>query len=142
MREASTREILDYLNVAGNLLKMVTLAPEVRGGLEAISLLTGNGMVVSVGHTNATYEEALKAFAAGASRATHLFNAMWPIHHRDPGVIVATLESSDVFIELIADLTHPHPATVKFAVNRAGTWRTVLVSDAISAAGLPDGEYS
>lgn len=142
IREASTKEILDYLRVAGDLLKMVTLAPEVRGALDAISLLVSRGVVVSVGHTNATYEEALKAFAAGASRATHLFNAMRPIHHRDPGVIVAALESSDVFIELIVDFIHLHPATVRFAINHAGTWRAVLVSDAISAAGLPDGEYS
>ena len=142
IREASTKEILNYLDVAGNLLKMVTLAPEVRGALEATSLLVSRGVVVSVGHTNATYEEALKAFAAGASRATHLFNAMRPIHHRDPGVVIAALESTDVFIELIADFIHLHPATVKFAINHAGTWRTVLISDAISAAGLPDGEYS
>ncbi len=142
IREASTKEILDYLDAAGDLLKMVTLAPEVRGALEAISLLVSRGVVVSVGHTNATYEEALKAFAVGASRATHLFNAMRPIHHRDPGVVVAALESTDVFIELIVDLIHLHPATVRFAINHAGTWRTVLISDAISAAGLPDGEYS
>ncbi len=142
IRGASLKEILEYLGVAGGLLKMVTLAPEARGALEAISLLVSRGVVVSVGHTNATYEEALKAFAAGASRATHLFNAMRPIHHRDPGVVVAALESTDVFIELIVDFTHLHPATVKFAINHAGTWRTVLVSDAISAAGLPDGEYS
>ncbi len=142
VREASTKEILDYLDAAGDLLKMVTLAPEVRGAPEAISLLVSRGVVVSVGHTNATYEETLKAFAAGASRATHLFNAMRPIHHRDPGVVVAALESTDVFIELIVDFIHLHPATVRFAINHAGTWRTVLISDAISAAGLPDGEYS
>ena len=142
IRGVSLKEILEYLGAAGGLLKMVTLAPEVRGALEAISLLVSKGVVVSVGHTNATYEEALKAFAAGASRATHLFNAMRPIHHRDPGVVIAALESTDVFIELIVDFTHLHPATVKFAINHAGTWRTVLISDAISAAGLPDGEYS
>ncbi len=142
IRYPSRREIEEYIEASKNLLRMITLAPEIDGGLDIIPYLVDKGIVVSIGHSNADYDTALKAIARGASRATHLFNAMRKIHHRDPGLIVALMENPQVYLELIVDLVHLHPAIVRFTVNHVGVGRIVLVSDAISATGLKDGVYS
>ena len=116
---------------------MVTLAPELPGALVAIPELVSAGVVVAVGHTDATYDETRAALAAGATAATHLFNAMPPLHHREPGPVAALLESS-AYLELVADGVHVHPAVLSLAW-RPG--RTALVTDAMAAAGAADGEY-
>ena len=141
-REASFREVLEYFKASNGLLRMITLAPEVKGALEIVGRVSALGVVVSLGHSNADYETAVKAVRRGATRATHLFNAMRAVHHRDPGLVVALLEEQAVYIELIADFIHLHPAVVRFAIRHVGVDRVVLVSDSISATGLPDGTYS
>lgn len=119
---------------------MVTLAPERDGALAAIRLLVDRGVAAAIGHTDASYEQTRAAVAAGATVATHLCNAMRPVHHREPGPIVALLGAPGVVCELIADGTHLHDGMLAFAAAVA-PGRTALVTDAIAAAGMPDGEY-
>ncbi len=142
IRSASIDEVLEYWRASRGMLRILTLAPEVDGALELIPLLRTLGVSVSIGHTNADYETAKRAIARGANRATHIFNAMRGIHHREPGPIIALLEAPSVYVELIADFVHLHPATVKFVIDHVGYRRCVLITDAISATGLPDGRYS
>jgi N-acetylglucosamine-6-phosphate deacetylase len=118
-------------------LRMVTLAPELPGALVVIPALVAAGVVVAVGHTEATYDETRAAIEAGASAATHLFNAMPPLHHREPGPVAALLESS-AYVELVADGVHLHPSVLSLAWRDG---RTALVTDAMAAAGATDGEY-
>lgn len=119
---------------------MVTLAIERRGGLEAVRWLVSRGIIAAPGHMNADYDTMKAALANGAQNVTHLFNAMKPIHHRQPGPIVAALETPGLPVEIIADGVHSHPATVKFVFDAKGR-DTVLVTDAMAAAGSPDGDY-
>jgi len=118
-------------------LRMVTIAPERPGALPAIAQLVSAGVVAAVGHTDATYDETRAALAAGATAGTHLFNAMPPLHHRQPGPVAALLESS-AYLELVADGVHVHPAVLALAWR---TGRTALVTDAMAAAGAAEGEY-
>jgi N-acetylglucosamine-6-phosphate deacetylase len=120
---------------------MVTLAPERRCGLEAVRLVVGEGAVAAVGHTDATYDQARAAIEAGATVGTHLFNAMRPVHHREPGPVIALLEDSRVTVELITDGVHLHPALYRDVAATAGPDRVALVTDAMVAAGMPDGAY-
>jgi N-acetylglucosamine-6-phosphate deacetylase len=122
-------------------VRMVTIAPELPGALDAISLITRAGAVAAVGHTDASYEQALEAVRAGATVGTHLGNAMRPVHHRAPGPIIALLGSAEVVCELVADGVHLHDGMLRFACATAGARRVALVTDAIAAAGHPDGEY-
>ena len=119
---------------------MVTLAPELPGGLDAVRRLAAAGVVAAVGHTDATYDEARAALDAGATVGTHLFNAMRGLHHREPGPVAALLERPDAYVELIADGVHVHPALVGMVAS-AKPGHTVLVTDAMAAAGAPDGDY-
>lgn len=128
-----------FLAAGGGSVRMVTLAPELPGGLPAVAQLVEAGVVVGLGHTDATYDIARQALDAGASVGTHLFNAMRPLHHREPGPVGALLDS-DADIELIADGVHLHPAVLRFALH-AKPGRTVLVTDAMAAAGAADGDY-
>jgi N-acetylglucosamine-6-phosphate deacetylase len=126
---------------SGGNLRVVTMAPEVEGALGAITWLNSRGKTAAAGHTDATYEEAVAAFEAGMSHVSHLFNGMRPFHHREPGVVGAALGDGRVTVELIADGFHVHPAALKMAVRLKGAESTALVSDSITPAGLPDGEY-
>ncbi|HEU5213295.1 MAG TPA: N-acetylglucosamine-6-phosphate deacetylase [Gaiellaceae bacterium] len=118
----------------------VTLAPELPGALELVDLLVARGVVVACGHTDATAGEAEAAFARGARTVTHLFNAMRPLHHRDPGIAGAALTDPDVTVQLIADGTHLADEVVRLAFA-AARGRVQLVTDAIAAATLGDGRY-
>lgn len=122
-------------------VRMVSLAPELPGALDAIARIGEAGAVPAIAHTDATYDETRAAIAAGARHAIHTFNGMRPLHHREPGVLGAVLEAGEVTCELIADGHHVHPAVMALVHRLKGTRRTVLVTDAIEAAGLPDGEY-
>lgn len=124
-----------------DVVRMVTLAPELPGALPAIRLLVERGVLAAVGHTDASYAQTRAAIAAGARVATHLCNAMRPIHHREPGPIVALLEAPAVVCELIADGVHLHDDMLRFIVATVGAARVALVTDAIAAAGQSDGEY-
>ncbi|AWG48476.1 N-acetylglucosamine-6-phosphate deacetylase [Mycobacteroides abscessus subsp. abscessus] len=141
LREPDLGELERLLDAGGGHIKMVTIAPELPGAISAIEMLSGRGVVAAVGHTNATYEQTQQAISAGATVATHLFNAMRPIHHREPGPIPALLESPDVTIELIADGVHIHPAIYRTVLAAVGPDRIALVTDAMCAAGMPDGAY-
>jgi N-acetylglucosamine-6-phosphate deacetylase len=134
-----TLEAVDRLvEAARGHLRMVTLAPELPGALVVIPELVGAGVVVAIGHTDATYDETRAALEAGATAGTHLFNAMPPLHHRQPGPVAALLESS-AYLELVADGVHVHPSVLALAW-RPG--RTALVTDAMAATGAADGEYT
>ncbi|GGP19603.1 N-acetylglucosamine-6-phosphate deacetylase [Thermocladium modestius] len=141
IRVPNLDELKQYLALAGDMPLLVHVAPELKGAMELIQYAVSQGVVVSVGHTNADYETTTRAVALGASRATHLFDAMKGIHHRDPGTVMALMDNENVYLELIVDLIHLRPEAVLFAVRYAGSHRIVLVTDAIAAAGLGDGEY-
>jgi len=125
---------------AGN-ARILTIAPEVLGAAPCIDAAREAGLVVSIGHTNATYEQARAAMARGAHSATHVYNAMRPFSHRDPGVIGAVLTTPEVNAELIADGVHVEEAAMKLLLLAKGAEHVTLVSDGLSATGMPDGKY-
>lgn len=133
-------ESLGRLLAAGPVTE-VTLAPERRGALALIAALADRGVVVSIGHTDATAAQARAAFSAGARSVTHLFNAMRPLHHRDPGVIGAALCSDDVVVEVVVDGHHLDADVVRL-IWRAASGRVALVTDGTAAAGMTDGTYT
>lgn len=124
-----------------NHVRLVTLAPELPGALEVIKILTSRGVVVGAGHSLANYGQALDAIQAGITFGTHVFNAMPPLHHRDPGLVGALLSNESVRLGVIADGVHLHPVVVKFIWQIAGKERLVLVSDAVAGLGAPPGRY-
>ncbi len=133
---------VDTLLAAGQgTIRMVTIAPELDGAVPAVKRLVDAGVLAAVGHTDALAEDVVPAVDAGASVATHLFNGMRPLHHREPGPIGTLLDDERVTIELICDLVHLHPTVVRLAARHAGAGRTVLITDAIAAAGAGDGDY-
>lgn len=141
LRDPSTAELTGLLELGAGAVRMVTIAPERSGALDAIKLLTERGVVAAVGHTDATYEQTMAAVAAGARVGTHLFNGMRPPHHRDPGPVLALLSQAVATCELVADGVHLHDGTLTFAASAAGPDRTALITDAIDATGMPDGAY-
>lgn len=124
--------------VAGDTLRMVTIAPELTGALALIETLSDTGVIAAMGHSDATYEQALQGIRAGANHATHLFNAMPPLLHREPGLVGAALETG-ITCELINDGRHVHPAIVRLVFDLVPA--TALVTDAIEAAGVGDGQF-
>ncbi|WP_375423463.1 N-acetylglucosamine-6-phosphate deacetylase [uncultured Friedmanniella sp.] len=138
-----TPELVDRLLAAADgTLRMVTLAPELPGALDATARLVAAGVAVAVGHTDGDETDARRALDAGASVATHLFNAMRPVHQREPGPVPVLLDDERVMVELIGDGFHLHPDIVRLAVAAAGLEGTALVTDAMVATGMPDGAYS
>lgn len=134
--------VLDrFLKAAAGNARLLTIAPELLGAAPCIDAARHAGLVVSIGHTDATYEQARAAIARGARHATHVYNAMRPFTHRDPGVIGAVLTSTDVTAELIADGIHVDEVAMKILLQAKGPERVVLISDGISATGMPDGKY-
>jgi N-acetylglucosamine-6-phosphate deacetylase len=129
------------LAIAPGRVRLMTLAPELPGGLELVEQLVRGGVVASMGHTRATYAEAHDAVSAGASAATHVFNGMPPLHHRAPGVLGAVLDLAQVSCELICDAFHVDPAAMRLLYRAKGASGIRLVTDAMAAAGMPDGEY-
>ena len=126
---------------ADGLIKMMTIAPELTGGIELINYLKENGVIVAIAHSNASYEEAQKAFESGASHITHCFNAMPAIHHRSPGLVTAALENDDVSVQAIVDGIHLHPGIVRLLFKVKGADKMVLTTDALQAMGVGDGNY-
>ncbi len=127
--------------ICSPLVRLVTIAPELPGALEMISRLVARGVVVSAGHSDATYAEAAAGFQAGIAWGTHLFNVMSPTVHREPGLVGALL-SSDVPCGLIPDGVHVHPANIKLAWRAKGTRGVTIVTDAMTAMGMPPGQYT
>jgi N-acetylglucosamine-6-phosphate deacetylase len=122
-------------------LRIITLAPELPGAFAVIEAATRAGVTVAVGHTDATADVTLAAIDAGATHATHLFNGMRPPHHREPGAVGALLDRAEISCEVIADGVHLDDIVVRLTARAAGPGRLVLVSDAMAAAGMPDGRY-
>lgn len=141
MRDPDPDEIEGLLTAAGDAIKMVTLAPELPGTDAAIRRFLDAGVVVAVGHTDATYEQTRHAIELGATVGTHLFNAMPPLHHREPGPALALLRDPRVTVELIADGVHLHPDVARAVIEAAGADRVAVITDAIAAAGRADGAY-
>jgi len=135
-------EVLAEIERGAPDIGIVTVAPEVEGGLDLIEWLTTRGLRVSLGHSGATYEEAQAAIAAGARHATHLFNRMPPLDHRRPGLVGAILQAEEVAAELICDGTHVHPALVRTAVSAKRPSRMMAITDATAGAGLPIGSQT
>ncbi|WP_405664782.1 N-acetylglucosamine-6-phosphate deacetylase [Streptomyces sp. NBC_01166] len=141
LRDPDPAEVRKLLDAARGSARMVTLATELPGGIESVRLLAEHGVIAAVGHTDATYEQTVEAIDAGATVATHLFNAMPAIGHRAPGPVAALLEDERVTVELINDGTHLHPAALELAYHHAGAARVALITDAMDAAGGGDGFY-
>jgi N-acetylglucosamine-6-phosphate deacetylase len=135
----AAQDILDEIARAEPDVGIVTLAPEIDGGLDLVTALASRGHRVSLGHSGATYDEALAAIAAGATQATHLFNRMPPLHHRAPGLAGAVLHADEVAAEIICDGFHVHPALVRAAIAAKHPSRILAITDATAAAGLPLG---
>ena len=131
-------EIFDLL---GNGLKMMTIAPEIDGSRNVITELLKHGCIPSFGHSKANYRQAKEAFAKGVEHVTHVFNAMLPLHHREPGPLLALLESDRVTVQIISDGVHLHPAVVRFLYRSVGIDRCICITDGIQAVGLPEGKY-
>jgi N-acetylglucosamine-6-phosphate deacetylase len=130
------------LEFCGGLKTIITVAPEVGDNLSFIPALRDRGLLVSIGHSDASYDLAIKSFEQGITHATHLYNAMSGFLPREPGVIGAVLDSDRVTAELIADGIHVHPAALRLAVRQKGVDRICLITDSMNAAGLGDGEYA
>lgn len=141
LRHPNIEEMKIIFQEAGSLIKMVTIAPELPGGMDLIFFLKEQGVVIAIAHSDATYEEAKQAFASGASHVTHCFNGMRPIHHRDPGLIVAAFEEKHVSLQAIVDNVHLHPAIIRLIHNLKGPEGMVLITDALQAMGMGDGNY-
>ncbi|GIP37253.1 N-acetylglucosamine-6-phosphate deacetylase [Paenibacillus sp. J31TS4] len=138
----STEWLEEWNNAYPGVLKIVTLAPEIEGATQVIEWLTAQGIVASAGHTDASYDVVSEATRHGLCHAVHTYNAMTPLHHRNPGTVGAVMTHDAITAEIIADGIHVHPAAVKVLVKTKGTDRVILITDAMSAAGLGDGSYS
>ena len=133
IRVPSIEELGELYKMSAGSAKLITIAPESPKAIELIEHAVCLGLTVSMGHTNATYRQATEAIRAGASHVTHLFNAMRAFNHREPGIIGAALENAEVSVELIADLVHLHPATIKLVHRVKPIDRIVTVSDSVLA---------
>ncbi|MEU3481316.1 N-acetylglucosamine-6-phosphate deacetylase [Streptomyces sp. NPDC033754] len=141
LRDPDPADVRKLIDAARGQAKMVTLATELPGGLDSVRLLAEHGVIAAIGHTDATYEQTVEAIDAGATVATHLYNAMPALGHRAPGPIAALLEDERITVELINDGTHLHPAALELAFHHAGADRVALITDAMDAAGFGDGHY-
>ena len=130
-----------FIEAAGGCARMLTIAPELAGAPEVIAEAAAAGLVVGMGHTDATYAEATAGIKAGARHAVHVFNAMRPFSHRETGVLGAVLTDPQVTTEIIADLVHVDGPAIRLLVEAKGTEKVVLVSDGTAATGMPDGVY-
>ncbi|MCY9873280.1 N-acetylglucosamine-6-phosphate deacetylase [Vibrio barjaei] len=140
-RELSIEELDNWISYSDNQLVTVALAPEKKGAIEAIQYLRKQGIKVMLGHTDASYEQTNAALDAGANGIVHCFNGMRGIHHRDPGTVGAGLTHPESYVEMIADGHHVHPSAIDIAHRCCGS-RMTLITDAMCAAGMPDGQYS
>lgn len=141
IQKPSTETLERTLEAAGNAARVLTLAPELDGALSVLEYARSRGLRVAIGHSNATFEETERAIAAGATHAVHFYNAMRPFTHRDSGIIGAVLTDDRLSAELICDGVHVEPAAIRLLVKAKGIERVILVSDSLSGAGMPDGNY-
>ncbi|MDO4785249.1 MAG: amidohydrolase family protein, partial [Propionibacteriaceae bacterium] len=133
--------VAPLIEAGGGTVKMVTLAPELEHGMDSIRQFIAGGVKVAFGHSDADADTTRRSIEQGACIATHLFNAMRGIHHREPGPVPELLHDPRVMVELVCDGVHLHPSVIAMAMDAAGTGRVALVTDAMSATGQPDGDY-
>jgi N-acetylglucosamine-6-phosphate deacetylase len=131
----------NIMEITKDTLRIMTIAPELNGSLDIIKKLKNSRVIVSLGHSNCSYEEALSGIDAGISHVTHLFNAMPQIHHRAPGPLLAIFESKNLSAQIISDGVHIYPGILRLAFNLIGGERCILITDGMQAMGLPDGNY-
>ena len=141
IRDTSIEEFKTFIDAGGEDIKIITLAPELPNAEETIKYIVDCGTTVTMGHTNATYDEAQKGVEWGVSRATHTFNAMSPLNHREPGVVGSALTNDKVDCELICDFFHVHPAVCKMVYDLKGVDKVIMITDSVVGAGLPDGTF-
>jgi N-acetylglucosamine-6-phosphate deacetylase len=141
MRDPEPAEVERVLQAGQGSIRMITVAPERDGAMAAIERIVDGGAVAAVGHTEATYEQTRAAIEAGATVGTHLFNAMRPINTREPGPVIALLEDARVTVEVITDGVHVDAALFRHVAHSVGPDRVSLITDAMAAAGEPDGVY-
>ncbi|MGA4881313.1 N-acetylglucosamine-6-phosphate deacetylase [Streptomyces lydicamycinicus] len=141
LRDPAPADVRKLLDAAHGTASMMTVAPELPGGLASVRLLADAGVIAAIGHTDSSYDATREAIDAGATVATHLFNAMPALGHRAPGPVAALLEDERITVELINDGTHLHPAVLQLAVREAGDGRVAFITDAMGAAGMNDGRY-
>ncbi len=141
IKKVSVEEFLEFNQASGNLIRLVTIAPEMPGAIDFIRWLHQQGIIVSVGHSNATYKQVQEGIQAGLSHVTHIFNAMRGLHHREPGVVGAALSSPKLIVEMIADGIHLHPMVLKMLTQIKESEKLVLITDAMRATGFKEGTY-
>jgi len=129
------------LNYSKGKLRMMTIAPEIKGNLKIIETLVKKGIVASFGHSNASYKETLEGIKVGISHVTHLFNTMPSFHHRKPGPLLAIFQAKRVTAQIISDGIHLHPEVLKFTYDILGEDRCIIITDGMQAMGLPEGKY-
>ncbi len=134
-------DIKDFINCEGSIVRIVTLAPEIPIGLELVDFLVSHGVIASVGHSNATYEEVQEAVKHGLSRSSHTYNGMSGLNHRKPGVVGAVMVDDSIYAEITLDGHHVHPGAAKALFKAKGLDKIVLITDSMQAAGLGDGEF-
>ncbi|MDE3840106.1 N-acetylglucosamine-6-phosphate deacetylase [Bacillus methanolicus] len=141
IREPDIDLFKQWQELAENGIKLVTLAPEKENGLEFVSYLDQSGVVASIGHSDATYDETIKAVEAGAKHVTHLFNGMRGLHHREPGIAGAALLLKELLVEIIADGIHVRPEMIQLSLQTKGIDRMILITDSMRAKCLKNGTY-
>ena len=141
MKPAGIKELDEYLSVKEGLVKLFSISPHNQENLEAIKYLSDRGVIASVGHSAAKYEDVIKAVNYGLTHATHTYNAMKGFTHREPGVVGAVFNSDEIMAEIIFDKFHVHPEAVRTLIKIKGVDKVVCVTDSMSATGLPEGKY-
>jgi len=141
VREPDAEELAHWIALSKATIKQITLAPERKGAEEVIQLARANGITASLGHTDASAAEAERAIGWGATQATHVFNAMRGLHHREPGMVGAALACPEIVCEVIADGIHLDPLIVRLTIAAKGVSGVVLITDAIEGTAMPEGEY-
>ena len=141
MKPAGIKELEEYLSVKDGLVKLFSISPHNQENLEAIKFLADNGVVVSVGHSGASYEAVMKAVDYGLSHATHTYNGMKGFTHREPGVVGAIFNSDNIMAEIIFDKMHVHAEAVRTLIKIKGVDKVVCITDSMSATGLAEGQY-
>jgi len=141
VRSPSLAEFERICEESANCVRIVTVAPEIEGAMEFIAAIKSKGIMVSAGHSNASYAEMISAIEAGTTHVTHIFNGMREFHHREPGIVGAALTHKELTVSVIADGIHVHPAAIAVLFGAKGADHIVLITDAIRAAGMSDGTY-
>ena len=141
MKPAGIKELEEYLKVKDGLVKLFSISPHNQENLEAIKFLADRGVIVSVGHSGASYEAVMKAVDYGLSHATHTYNGMKGFTHREPGVVGAIFNSDNIMAEIIFDKVHVHPEAVRTLIKIKGVDKVVCITDSMSATGLAEGQY-